>query len=75
MSTLHARVQGGQIVVEERTDLPEGTQLTLVMIEPDDEMTPEERAELEAEVERGRAAIAAGQGISGADLLARVRAS
>ena len=75
MSTLHARVQGGQIVVEERTDLPEGTQLTLVMVEADDEMTPEERVELEAEVERGRAAIVAGHGISGADLLARVRAS
>lgn len=72
---MHARVQGGQIVVEERTDLPEGTQLTLVMAEADDEMTPEERAELEAELECGRAAIAAGHGISGADLLARVRTS
>jgi hypothetical protein len=43
------------------------------MIDADDEMTPEERADLEAEVERGRAAIAAGQGISGDELLARVR--
>jgi hypothetical protein len=60
MSTLHARVQGGQIVVEQRTDLPERTQLTLFVAEADDEMTPEERAALEAELERGRAAIAAG---------------
>ena len=73
MSTLHARVKGGQIVVEGKTDLPEGTELTLVMVEADDEMTPEERADLEAELERGRAAIAAGQGISGDELLARVR--
>ena len=64
MSTLHARVKGGQIVVEGKTDLPEGTELTLVMVEADDEMTPEERADLEAELERGRAAIAAGRGIS-----------
>ena len=73
MSTLHARVKGGQIVVEGKTDLPEGTELTLVMVESDDEMTPEERADLEAELERGRAAIAAGRGISGDELLARVR--
>jgi len=72
MSTLHARVKGGQIV-EGKTDLPEGTELTLVMVEADDEMTPEERADLEAELERGRAAIAAGRGISGDDLLVRVR--
>jgi hypothetical protein len=75
MSTLHARVRGGQIVVEETTNLPEGTQLTLVMVDDDDEMTPEERADLEAELERGRAAIAAGRGISAHDLLVRVRAS
>ena len=61
------------IVVEGKTDLPEGTELTLVMVEADDEMTPEERADLEAELERGRAAIAAGQGISRDELLARVR--
>jgi hypothetical protein len=73
MSTLHARVKGGQIVVEGKTDLPEGTEVTLVMVEADDEMTAEERADLEAELERGRAAIAAGKGISGDELLARVR--
>jgi hypothetical protein len=44
ISTLHARVKGGQIVVEGKTDLPEGTELTLVMVESDDEMTAEERA-------------------------------
>jgi hypothetical protein len=73
MSTLHARVQGGHIVVDEATDLPEGTQLTLVMVDADDEMSPEERADLEAEIARGRAAIAAGRGISADDLLTRVR--
>jgi hypothetical protein len=73
MSTLHARVRGGQIVVEGKTELPEGTELTLVMVDAEDEMTSEERADLEAELERGRAAIASGQGISGDELLARVR--
>jgi hypothetical protein len=73
MSTLHARVEGGHIVVDEATDLSEGTQLTLVMVDADNEMSPEERADLEAELDRGRAAIAAGRGISGDELLARVR--
>ena len=62
MSTVRARVEGGHIVVDGKTDLPEGTRLTLVMVDADDEMTPEERADLEAELERGRAAIAAGGG-------------
>jgi len=62
-------------VVEEKTDLPEGTLLTLVMVDSDDEMTPEERADLEAELDPARAAIAAGRGISGDELLARVRHS
>jgi len=75
MSTLHARVKDGQIVVEEKTDLPDGTELTLVVIDADDEMTPEERADLEAELERGRAAIAAGRGLSADELLTRVRKS
>jgi hypothetical protein len=75
VATLHARVRGGQIVVEGKTNLPEGTQLTLVMVDADDEMTPEERADLEAELERGRSAITAGQGVSADELLARVRES
>jgi len=61
-------------VVEGKTDLPEGPELTPIVVDADDEMTAEERAGLEAELERGRAAIAAGQGISGDELLARVRA-
>ena len=72
---LHGRVEGGHIVVEESTDLPEGTRLRLVVVDAEDEMTAEERAELEVEIERGRADIAAGAGISAEDLIARIRAS
>jgi len=75
MATLHARVQGGHIVVDETTDLPDGTEMTLLVVDRDDEMTSEERAALEAEIERGRADISAGLGISAEDLLTRVRAS
>jgi len=74
MATLHARVQGGHIVVDETTDLPDGTEMTLLVVD-DDEMTAEERTALEAEIERGRADIAAGLGIPAEELLGRVRAS
>jgi hypothetical protein len=73
VATLRARVRAGQIVVQEKTVLPEGTELTLVMVDADDEMTPEERADLQTGLERGRAAIAAGRGIPGDELLARLR--
>jgi len=61
-------------VVDETTDLQDGTEMTLLVVDRDDEMTVEERAALEAEIERGRADIIAGLGISAEDLLARVRA-
>jgi len=75
MATLHARVRGGHIVVEETTDLPDGTEMTLLVVDRDDEMTAEEREDLEAEIERGRVDISAGVGISAEELLTRVRAS
>ena len=74
MATLRASVRGGHIVSDEATDLPEGTKLTMMLLDAEDEMTPAERADLEAEIERGRADIAAGRGISAEELLTRVRA-
>jgi hypothetical protein len=74
MSILHARVKGGHIVVDESTDLPDGTELTLLLVDDDEsEMTAAEQADLEAAIDRGREEIAAGRGVSSDDLLARVR--
>jgi hypothetical protein len=47
MQALRARVQNGRIIVDETTDLPEGTELELVRTDEDD-MSAEERAELDA---------------------------
>ena len=71
---MRARVKGGHIVVDEPTDLPDGTELTLLLLEAEDQLTAEERANLDAMIERGRAEIAAGKGVSPEELLARVRA-
>jgi hypothetical protein len=61
-------------VVDEPTELPDGTELTVLLVDQEDEMTAEERADLDAMIERGRLDVAAGKGVSSEDLLARIRA-
>lgn len=59
--TLKARVQNGRFVVDEPTELPEGTELDLLPLDPGDWLDPEDRAALhralaasQEDVERGR---------------------
>ena len=73
MPTLRARVANGRIVIDGTTDLPEGTELNLAVIDGD-EMTDEERAALQAEIERGRADILAGRGVPASALDDKQRA-
>ena len=47
MHAVRGRVRNGRILVDEPTDLPEGTEIELVPIE-DDELTEEERVTLDA---------------------------
>lgn len=44
--TLKARVRGGRLVVDEPTDLPEGTEVELLALDPGDWLDEEGRAEL-----------------------------
>jgi hypothetical protein len=62
MRVLKAHVREGRIVIDEPTELPEGTEFELVPL--DDGMTPEERAELEAMVEESEAEFARGESVS-----------
>ena len=75
MTMLHGRVKGGHIVVDEPTDLPEGTEVTVSVLDADDLMSVEERAQLDETIEQARIDIAAGRGMTAEELLARVRAS
>lgn len=52
---LKARVEKGRIVIDEPTDLPEGTVLDVVVAEPDDELSAEWRAEIADRIESLRA--------------------
>jgi hypothetical protein len=45
--TVRAHVKNGRLLVDEPTDLPEGTELELVAAEPEEwDLTPEQMAEL-----------------------------
>jgi len=52
VKAVSARVLNGQIVLDEPIELPEGTTVQVLLTEPD-ELTAEERAELEAAIEEG----------------------
>ena len=76
MGTLKAVVRGGRaVLVEDRVDYPEGTELELDIREPVDELDEQELVELDAALEAGqREYEATGKTYSREEVLARVRA-
>lgn len=75
MNALKAHVENGRIIVDDPTDLPDGTVLRVVAVSADDdEMSPEERAEFLRELEVSCAEADAGQLIDAATVLAELRA-
>lgn len=72
MGTLKAVVQDRRVVIDERVDYPDGTQLELEVIEPLDEA---ELAELDARLAESRAQAEAGQVRPAKELLEELRAS
>jgi hypothetical protein len=74
VEALKARVQNGRLIVDEPTELPEGTVLELTVADPGDELDDEERAELHAALEEGLAEMKTGGGVDAADLLAELAA-
>ena len=73
MAVLRGRIESGRIVVDEPINLPDGTEVEIAVAETD-EMTAEERAELDASLERGMGQAARGEGISAEEMLRRLRA-
>jgi hypothetical protein len=63
MRALKAQVRGGRLVLDEPTDLPDGTEVELVPV--DEDLDPEERARLDAALERSWAQAKAGQLVDG----------
>ena len=70
-----AHVENGRIVVDEPTDLPDGTTLevgSLEVLDDDDDLDAEERAELHGSLDDAIADIEAGHGVDGDEVIRRL---
>ena len=73
MQSLKAHIHHGRLVLDEPTDLPEGSEVSLTITD-DDAMEDEERARLHAALERSMAQAKAGKLIDADVLLGRLLA-
>lgn len=72
MQALKVRVKNGRLVMDEPTDLPDGAEVEVVVI--DDKLTPEERAELHASLDRALDDSDACRSMDAGDYLKQYRA-
>ena len=72
---MHARkiqVKNGRLVLDEPTELPDGAEVEVLVL--DDELTPDERAELHASLDRALDDSDAGRGMAAWEYVERYRA-
>ncbi len=72
MQALKAQVKNGRLVLDEPTDLPEGREVELVLL--DDEFDPEEKARLLQAIEEGEEDIERADYMDGFEFIAQLRA-
>jgi hypothetical protein len=73
MKALKAHVMGGRVVLDEPTELPDGTEVELTVVE-DDDFEPEERARLLRELDESQAEYERGEHDDAFEFLAQLRA-
>lgn len=73
MRALKAHVRGGRLVLDEPTNLPEGAEVRVALVDGD-ELDDSERAELHDAILAAEAELDAGQAITADDLWVRLRA-
>jgi hypothetical protein len=73
MRALKAHVRGGRLVLDEPTNLPEGAEVRVALVDGD-ELDDRERAELHNAILAAEAELDAGQVITEEDLWVRLRA-
>jgi len=75
MQALKARVRNGRLVLDEPTDLPEGTELYLMPVDDEgDDLDEEERVALHQALDEAEADIDAGRTVSEENMWAKLRA-
>ena len=72
MQALKVQVKNGRLVIDEPTDLPDGAEVEIVVI--DDKLTTEERAELHASLDRALDDSEAGRSMDAGEYLKQYRA-
>ncbi len=70
--TLRARVRNGRLVLDEPTDLPDGSEVDLAVVDADD-LDDEDRARLHTALDRADEELRAGKGIPGEQVIAELR--
>jgi hypothetical protein len=73
--TLRARVQKGRLVLDEPTDLPEGTEVDLLPLDPGDWLDDEDREALHRALDASSADIAAGKLVDADEVLKEIRSA
>lgn len=71
--TIKARVRAGRLVVDEPTDLPEGTELELLPLDPGDWLDEADRAALHEALRESNVDVAAGRLIDAEEILRELR--
>jgi hypothetical protein len=73
MQPLKAHVRNGRLVLDEPSDLPEGTEVEVIAV--DDEFDAEERARLLEAIDEGAEDFGRGDHIDGLEFIAQLRAA
>ncbi len=73
--TFKARVKAGRIIVDEPTELPEGTEIELLPLDPGDWLDDDDRAALHDALRQSDADVAAGRLVDADEILRELRSS
>ena len=73
LMTIKARVRSGRLIVDEPTDLPEGTELQLLPLDPGDWLDESDRAALHEALRESDADVAAGRLVDADEILKELR--
>ena len=71
--TIKARVRAGRLIVDEPTDLPEGTELQLLSLDPGDWLDETDRAALHDALREPDADVAAGRLVGAQEIRKEIR--
>jgi hypothetical protein len=73
MSHVRATVHDHRFVVDDTTDLPDGTEVRLLVIDTGDDLDDAERARLDAALEDAASSVERGEGIAADEAMRRLR--